>query len=255
MSIKDFESQLIGQIVAEDIKTRIIFEKNGLVLNGSLAFTVFELQRNVAIDYPSLINDLTDYYEKKEDYIVDFKLASTDTLIDYIERFHHETIKKTLPEIIYKGREINEKYGDKAHSVKELHALSMAFAEDIFNHMDMEEKKLFPVIRTMIHYNQDFSVLKDLFVEMDLMEPGPNGELTEFPRGSKELLRTAYDRQNIVYHLDDGSMGGGERIPFDDSATDEEIKDIYHEIFNGAERIIVTIDKIGLFLSQKIKAK
>ena len=35
----------------------------------------------------------------------------------------------------------------------------------------------------------------------------------------------------------------------------EEIKDIYQEIFNGAERIIVTIDKISLFLSKKIKAK
>jgi len=72
---------------------------------------------------------------------------------------------------------------------------------------------------------------KDLFVEMDLMEPGPNGEITEFPRDSKELLRTAYDRQNIVYHLDDGCMGGGERIPFDDSATDEEIKQIYWNYF------------------------
>ena len=72
---------------------------------------------------------------------------------------------------------------------------------------------------------------QDLFVEQDIMETGPNGEKTEFPEESKELLRTAYNRQNIVYHLDDGCMGGGELIPFDESTTDEEIKDIYWNYF------------------------
>ncbi len=72
---------------------------------------------------------------------------------------------------------------------------------------------------------------KDLFIELDLMDTGPNGETTEFPEESKELLRTVFDRQNIVYHLDDGLMGGGEHIPFDDSATDEEIKNIYWKYF------------------------
>ncbi|MDG6228767.1 MAG: hypothetical protein QCH96_02245 [Candidatus Thermoplasmatota archaeon] len=72
---------------------------------------------------------------------------------------------------------------------------------------------------------------KDLFVEMDQMAPGPNGETTDFPEESKELLRTAYGRQNIVFHLDDGCMGGGERIPFDDSATDDEIRNIYWNYF------------------------
>ena len=71
----------------------------------------------------------------------------------------------------------------------------------------------------------------DLFVEQDIMETGPNGEITEFPEESKELLRTAYNRQNLVYHLDDGCMGGGELIPFDDSATDEEIREIYWKYF------------------------
>ena len=72
---------------------------------------------------------------------------------------------------------------------------------------------------------------KDLFVEMDQMATGPNGEITEFPHESKELLRTVFNRQNIVYHLDDGCMGGGERIPFDDSATMDEIKDMYWNYF------------------------
>ena len=43
---------------------------------------------------------------------------------------------------------------------------------------------------------------KDIFVELDEMETSPDGQQCILPEGSKELLRTAYDRQNIVYHLD-----------------------------------------------------
>ena len=46
------------------------------------------------------------------------------------------------------------------------------------------------------------------------MEEGPDGLMVQFPKDSKELLATAYDSRNIVLHLDDGSLGGGEAIPF-----------------------------------------
>jgi len=56
---------------------------------------------------------------------------------------------------------------------------------------------------------------KDLFIEVDQMASGPNGEPSSMlPNASKELLRTAYDKHNIVYHLDDGCMRGGEILPF-----------------------------------------
>jgi hypothetical protein len=49
---------------------------------------------------------------------------------------------------------------------------------------------------------------KDVFVEQDIMGDGPNGEKTYFPENSQELITTALDKQNIVFHLDTGSMGG-----------------------------------------------
>jgi hypothetical protein len=55
---------------------------------------------------------------------------------------------------------------------------------------------------------------KDLFIEFDEMEAGPDGLMVRFPKESKEMLATAYDSRNIVFHLDDGWMGGGEVLPF-----------------------------------------
>jgi hypothetical protein len=81
---------------------------------------------------------------------------------------------------------------------------------------------------------------KDLFVELDQMAAGPNGQPASlFPEGSKELLRTAYNKHNIVYHLDDGSHenSGSDMIPFDILTTHDwfsdnsELNKIYTDYF------------------------
>ncbi len=81
---------------------------------------------------------------------------------------------------------------------------------------------------------------KDLFVELDQMEAGPNGELASImPSGAKDLLQIAYNKHNIVYHLDDGSWDdtGSEAIPFDELTTtdwfdpDSELNKIYNDYF------------------------
>lgn len=74
---------------------------------------------------------------------------------------------------------------------------------------------------------------KDLFVELDQMSPSPTGEQSLLPNESKEILTTAYDRYNIVYHLDDGSWEGtgSDMIPYDDTTTGRELDAIYDHYF------------------------
>ncbi|MFH1014052.1 MAG: hypothetical protein V1769_06060 [Thermoplasmatota archaeon] len=79
---------------------------------------------------------------------------------------------------------------------------------------------------------------KDLFVELDQMNAGPNGEQASIlPEGSKDLIRDSFSRQNVVFHLDDGTWEGetgSEIIPFDDNgenSTWEEINEMYNEYF------------------------
>jgi len=74
---------------------------------------------------------------------------------------------------------------------------------------------------------------KDLFVELDQMSPSPTGETSIYPNDSKEILYTAYDRYNVRYHLDDGTMNGtcSEMIPFDNSTSWEDLDVIYNNYF------------------------
>jgi hypothetical protein len=72
---------------------------------------------------------------------------------------------------------------------------------------------------------------KDVFVELDIMDEGPNGEKSFFPVNSGELISTAFDRQNIVFHLDYGSMGGHEIIPFDEWIEWSNFDEVYYDFF------------------------
>jgi len=78
---------------------------------------------------------------------------------------------------------------------------------------------------------------KDIFVELDQMNGTDTIADSLLPNGSKDLMIDAFNRQNIVLHIDDGSWGnesGSDMIPFDneDEKTNRsEINDIYYNYF------------------------
>ena len=72
---------------------------------------------------------------------------------------------------------------------------------------------------------------KDVFVELDIMGEGPNGEISYFPQNSKELIESSFDRQNIVLHIDYGTMGGTDILPFEADVGSRELREIYTDYF------------------------
>jgi len=78
---------------------------------------------------------------------------------------------------------------------------------------------------------------KDIFLEIDQMEIGPNGEGNTIPQLTKDLLKLAFNRRNIALHIDDGCMGGGQTdIPFDEDTTRHELENIYFNFFLNGDR-------------------
>ena len=73
---------------------------------------------------------------------------------------------------------------------------------------------------------------RDLYIEIDVMAQGPQGQNSSVPPYSKDLFRTVFDRRNIVCHLDDGCMGGGgDIIPFDEKTDRNDLRNIYKNYF------------------------
>jgi hypothetical protein len=69
---------------------------------------------------------------------------------------------------------------------------------------------------------------QDIFIEIDQMEKGPNGQGHTIPVETFDLLRDSYARHNIVLHIDDGRLGGGEFIPFKENNTDNDIIQLWY---------------------------
>jgi hypothetical protein len=72
---------------------------------------------------------------------------------------------------------------------------------------------------------------QDIFIELDQMELGPNGEGSSVPVGSFELLRDSYGKHNIYWHIDDGRLGGGELIPFREVLGENDLEQWYMVYF------------------------
>ncbi|MFO7677008.1 MAG: hypothetical protein R6V50_01295 [Thermoplasmatota archaeon] len=72
---------------------------------------------------------------------------------------------------------------------------------------------------------------RDIFIDLGQMQAGPNGEQSILPEKSKELITTAFHSQNIVIYFDEGQMGGGQMIPFQESTSYEDLQKIYRDYF------------------------
>jgi hypothetical protein len=72
---------------------------------------------------------------------------------------------------------------------------------------------------------------QDIFIELDQMEKGPNGQGSFVPTESFDLIRDSHAKHNIVWHIDDGRLGGGDLIPFKDNITNDDLDQWYWNYF------------------------
>jgi hypothetical protein len=72
---------------------------------------------------------------------------------------------------------------------------------------------------------------QDIFLEMDIMESGPDEQNISIANRAYELLKQPFHRRNIVFHIDDGEVNGGDLIPFDDHTIHNEAIEIYENYF------------------------
>ena len=185
-------------------------------------------------------------YQHERDCELWFDIYQTDPDGDRIPYWSEVNIFETDPTVDDRGRDDDSdgipyeweyKYGlyvwENWHTGEiEHYWIYNPFNNDDHDELDPDEDGLNNVEEYMTSQWGSDPFRKDLFVELDQMEAGPNGEPASiFPEESKELLRTVYNRRNIVYHLDDGFMGGSDSIPFDENSSDKEIRDFFIDYF------------------------
>lgn len=192
-------------------------------------------------------------YQRDLDCELYFDITQTDYDNDGIPYWTEANVYNTDPEIDDTGNDTDEdgipiewefKWGTLAyrwwhHQEQRYyygnHYFFLPNITEDFEHMDHDMDSINNYEEYLTSEWDSDPYRKDVFVELDKMDEGPNGEMkSDLPLGARELIFKAFNRQNIVFHLDDGQMGGGEIIPFDTegyNTTYEEINIIYNDFF------------------------
>jgi hypothetical protein len=71
---------------------------------------------------------------------------------------------------------------------------------------------------------------KDVLIEIDYMDEGPNGELSMVPEETYYLLKRPFHKRNIVIHID-SMIDGGDIIPFKNYTSHDEVLNYYNIYF------------------------
>jgi len=124
------------------------------------------------------------------------------------------------------------------------------FAWEDHEHLDPDGDSLNNIEEYLTRTYGSDPFRKDLFLEIDYMEEGPNGEQSIIPENTGELLKNPFHRRNIVFHLDIGDENGGEIIPFDNETDQTEVIELYNKYFlhNDTDNYRRSVFHYGLFV-------
>ena len=124
------------------------------------------------------------------------------------------------------------------------------FAWEDHEHLDPDGDSLNNIEEYLTRTYGSDPFRKDLFLEIDYMEEGPNGEQSIIPENTGELLKNPFHRRNIVFHLDIGDENGGEIIPYDNETDQTEVIELYNKYFlhNDTDNYRRSVFHYGLFV-------
>lgn len=145
----NLKTNSIGEIVAENFRTAVIFKKHGIDFCCKGDRTIAEACDKKRLDPEKIYSEIENIsIEKSEE--IDFRSWPLDLLADYIEKTHHRYVKEKAPGIQTFLNKLSKVHGPQHPELFEIQTLFGESAVDLISHLQKEESILFPLIREMI---------------------------------------------------------------------------------------------------------
>ena len=168
------------------------------------------------------------FYEFERDFEICFSIDVIDSDSDNIPRWFEENIYHTDPFV-----DDSEK-DDDSDEIPLYWEWKWGYNPFIYeNHteLDIEKDGLNNYEEYLVSAWDSDPYHKDIFVELDHMQAEPDDVDFFVPENSRTMVYQTYAKRNIMFHIDDGCMGGGEIIPFDSMVWFGEEKEYYKNYF------------------------
>ena len=148
------KEKTIGQLVKDDYRTAQVFQQHGLDFCCGGNRTIKEACEKKAVNPDEILRALDQLKTSgaKED---NYDQWSLDFLVDYIINNHHEFTRNKLPEIGKYAKKVAGVHGERHEELKEIYYEFTMLHTEIFNHLDKEERILFPYIKQLVEAKKE----------------------------------------------------------------------------------------------------
>ena len=147
-----FAQRKVGEIVAEDYKLGSVFKRHGIDFCCGGGISVAEACARKGVDVAALEQELAVARQGRS--IAQAHVGVTnwalDFLADYIVNIHHRYVRESLPVLEAFGTKVARVHGDASPELLEIAAKIGELAEEMRQHMEKEERVLFPFIKQLV---------------------------------------------------------------------------------------------------------
>lgn len=142
----------IGDLVREDFRRADIFEELNIDFCCGGKKSLKQACEESSVDINTVFNRISKKFGMTGG--LDANYLEADKLCDYIERKHHEYVKKNIPVINAYIKKVYEVHGRRHPELATVKALFSEVAHELIDHLEKEETVVFPVIRIMTTLNR-----------------------------------------------------------------------------------------------------
>ena len=156
-NIKDLT---IAEIVAKDFRTSDVFRKHQIDFCCGGKISLLDAKQQYGIEPETLVNEITEVLNSSASTVHAYNDWDLDFLADFIERTHHQFVRKEIPVLEAYLSKIADVHGDNHPELHEVKSLFHASASALLDHLEEEENLLFPKIRLLVKAGKPENGLK-----------------------------------------------------------------------------------------------
>ncbi|MBP9838375.1 MAG: iron-sulfur cluster repair di-iron protein [Proteobacteria bacterium] len=179
------ENSYIGEIVARDIKTAVVFESVGIDYCCRGNRTLFDVCKEQSLEIKSILEKLLAINSTVDSTsnVIDYNSWPLTRLVDHIVHTHHKFVRSEIPLLQQRIDRICTVHGEHHPELFEVNKLFNQTANELLQHMVKEERMLFPQIKALeVAANNNEKANKPLFgsvtnpIEMMMQEHTNEGD-------------------------------------------------------------------------------
>lgn len=143
------KEKTVGAVVSENIKAAHVFKKHGIDFCCGGGISIAKACSKYEVSYEVLEKELSDV-DKPVGRGHDYNNWDLSFLIDHILNVHHTYVSESIPMISQYANKVAKVHGHHYTDLIEINKLFHEVADELLEHMQKEERILFPFIKQLV---------------------------------------------------------------------------------------------------------